>query len=243
MKTPRTGSTRDVAPGQCKNPSGDEGIANRMSTCCPMSPASKRSKSDVAPRMCPHGSCGEVPTPLRWTTRGINSRRRASCRMSSVSGSRSSTPMASDHRSLTGVSTSRSPSTEPRRSAIRTVGSLRRRGSFDPVVDSCSRTLHRSCSCATRVTRRALQPTPRSTVTTSGRAKFVWRESDGSISDIDFHIGHGDMVRLLRRCGFEIEDLIELQAPAEADEEWPHIPLAWARRWPSAEIWRACKAH
>ena len=76
-----------------------------------------------------------------------------------------------------------------------------------------------------------------------GMHRFVWRESDGAISDIDFHIGHGDMVRLLRGCGFEIEDLIELQAPTEADEEWSHIPLAWARRWPSSEIWRARKAH
>jgi SAM-dependent methyltransferase len=76
-----------------------------------------------------------------------------------------------------------------------------------------------------------------------GMHRFVWRESDGSISDVDFHIGHGDMVRLLSGCGFEIEDLIELQAPAEADEEWPHVPVAWARRWPSAEIWRARKAH
>jgi SAM-dependent methyltransferase len=75
-----------------------------------------------------------------------------------------------------------------------------------------------------------------------GMHRFVWRESDGSINEIDFHIGHGDMVRLLRGCGFEIEDLIELQAPVDDGEEWPHIPLAWARRWPSAEIWRARKA-
>jgi len=61
-----------------------------------------------------------------------------------------------------------------------------------------------------------------------GMHRFEWRGDDGAISDIDFHIGHGDMVRLLRGCGFEIEDLIELQAPAEGGHEWSHIPLARA---------------
>jgi hypothetical protein len=73
------------------------------------------------------------------------------------------------------------------------------------------------------------------------RRRFEWRGSDGAISDVDFHLGHGDMVRLLRRSGFEIDDLVELQAPAEGGDEWPHISLEWARRWPSAEVWKAHK--
>jgi hypothetical protein len=41
-----------------------------------------------------------------------------------------------------------------------------------------------------------------------------------------------DMVRLLRTSGFEIEDLIEIQAPYEvADAQaQPYVPLEWARR-------------
>jgi hypothetical protein len=74
-----------------------------------------------------------------------------------------------------------------------------------------------------------------------GMHRFEWRGSNGAISDVDFHVGHGDMVRLLRRCGFEIEDLVELQAPADGGDEWPHISLEWARRWPSAEVWKARK--
>lgn len=74
-----------------------------------------------------------------------------------------------------------------------------------------------------------------------GMHRFEWRDPDGTIGDIDFHLGHGDMVRLLRSCGFEIEDLIELQAPAEGGTEWSHISLEWARRWPSAEAWKARK--
>jgi SAM-dependent methyltransferase len=74
-----------------------------------------------------------------------------------------------------------------------------------------------------------------------GMHRFEWRNADEEITDIDFHIGHGDMIRLLRRCGFAIEDLIELQAPHAGGFEWSHIPLWWARRWPSAEAWRVRK--
>lgn len=28
---------------------------------------------------------------------------------------------------------------------------------------------------------------------------------------MEFHIGHGDMIRLLRSCGFEVKDLIEIR--------------------------------
>ncbi len=51
------------------------------------------------------------------------------------------------------------------------------------------------------------------------------------------------MIRLLRTCGFEIEDLIEIQPPdGGADlESQASVPLEWARRWPSAEAWKARK--
>jgi hypothetical protein len=51
------------------------------------------------------------------------------------------------------------------------------------------------------------------------------------------------MIRLLREHGFEVEDLVEVRAPADA--ETPTDPLAtaeWARRWPIEEAWRARKA-
>jgi len=70
-----------------------------------------------------------------------------------------------------------------------------------------------------------------------GMDRFEW---DGGV---EFHLPHGDWIRLLRRNGFEIEDLIELQAPADAQDH-PHydfVPAAWAKRWPSEEIWRARK--
>jgi SAM-dependent methyltransferase len=67
---------------------------------------------------------------------------------------------------------------------------------------------------------------------------------------VEFHISHGDRIRLLRRCGFEVLDLVELYAE-EGDED-PAIPgpdgssvtyltAEWASRWPGEEIWRARK--
>jgi SAM-dependent methyltransferase len=75
-----------------------------------------------------------------------------------------------------------------------------------------------------------------------GMHRFEWRDQDGVVDEIEFRIGHGDMIRLLRSSGFEVEDLVEIQAPEDPDPQaQPYIPNAWARRWPSAEAWKARK--
>jgi SAM-dependent methyltransferase len=73
-----------------------------------------------------------------------------------------------------------------------------------------------------------------------GMHRFDWREDDGGI---EFHLAHGDWVRLLRTNGFEILDLIELQAPADAvtHEHYDYMTAEWAKQWPSEEIWVARK--
>ncbi len=71
-----------------------------------------------------------------------------------------------------------------------------------------------------------------------GMHRWEWPGEDG----IDFHIGYGDWIRLLRANGFEVEDLIEIQAPKDAEESrYPWADKGWARRWPSEEIWKARK--
>jgi SAM-dependent methyltransferase len=72
-----------------------------------------------------------------------------------------------------------------------------------------------------------------------GMHRFQWLGTDS----VEFHIGHGDMIRLLRRCGFEVEDLIEIQPPPEATTEHTLASLEWARQWPCEEVWRARKTH
>jgi ubiquinone/menaquinone biosynthesis C-methylase UbiE len=60
---------------------------------------------------------------------------------------------------------------------------------------------------------------------------------------VEFHLAHGDWIRVLRRAGFEVEDLVELQAPADAENHpyYDFVSADWARRWPAEEIWVARK--
>jgi SAM-dependent methyltransferase len=71
-----------------------------------------------------------------------------------------------------------------------------------------------------------------------GMHRFEWPEGG-----VEFHLAHGEWIRLLRANGFEILDLIEIQAPAGAEthEYYDFVTADWARRWPSEEIWRARK--
>ncbi len=56
---------------------------------------------------------------------------------------------------------------------------------------------------------------------------------------VEFHLGHGDWIRLLRANGFEVQDLIELWPPEGTDKDGGFVTAEWARRWPSEEVWRA----
>jgi SAM-dependent methyltransferase len=60
---------------------------------------------------------------------------------------------------------------------------------------------------------------------------------------VEFHLGHGEWIRLLRSSGFEIENLVEIQAPpdAEAHSVYDYVTAEWGRRWPAEEIWVARK--
>jgi SAM-dependent methyltransferase len=70
-----------------------------------------------------------------------------------------------------------------------------------------------------------------------GMHRFEWPDDES----VEFHLGHGDMIRLLRRCGLEIQDLIELRPPPGATSHYPFATLDWARRWPGEEVWKARK--
>lgn len=65
--------------------------------------------------------------------------------------------------------------------------------------------------------------------------RFEWPDDEG----VEFHLPHGAMLRLLRASGFEVEDLIEIQAPEGATTRAPVHSPEWARRWPTEEVWKA----
>ncbi len=59
----------------------------------------------------------------------------------------------------------------------------------------------------------------------------------------EFQLTHGDEIRVLRESGFDVERLVEVQAPADAQRHpyyGDHDP-EWARQWPAEEIWVARK--
>lgn len=56
---------------------------------------------------------------------------------------------------------------------------------------------------------------------------------------VEFHLSAGEWIRLLRRRGFEVLDLVELYAPQDETRTPMAIPTTWAQRWPVEEVWRA----
>ncbi len=69
-----------------------------------------------------------------------------------------------------------------------------------------------------------------------GMHRFEWPEGG-----VEFHLGHGEWIDLLRGNGFEIERLLELQAPADAETHhyYSYVTAEWAMQWPTEEIWVA----
>ena len=69
--------------------------------------------------------------------------------------------------------------------------------------------------------------------------RVIWPGDDG----VEFQLGHGDWIALLRDTGFVVERLIELQATESAvtHEYYNDVPVEWARQWPEEEIWVARK--
>jgi SAM-dependent methyltransferase len=57
-----------------------------------------------------------------------------------------------------------------------------------------------------------------------------------------FQLPYGEWIRLFRRSGFTVEDLIEIQPPENAESTYAdYVPLGWARRWPAEHIWKLRK--
>jgi len=69
-----------------------------------------------------------------------------------------------------------------------------------------------------------------------GMHRFEWADQSG----VEFHLGYGDWIRLLRASGFEVLDLIEIRAPDDLAELRGDglVDPDWARKWPAEQIWR-----
>ncbi len=71
-----------------------------------------------------------------------------------------------------------------------------------------------------------------------GMHRFEWPDAGGAV---EYHLSHGDWIDLLRAHGFEVERLVEVQAPerAESHSYYDYVTAEWGRQWPAEEIWVA----
>lgn len=69
--------------------------------------------------------------------------------------------------------------------------------------------------------------------------RLTWPEEEG----VEFNLGYGEWIRVLRDSGLRVDALIELRAPAgaTAHEYYSHMTPEWGRSWPAEQIWVARK--
>ena len=72
-----------------------------------------------------------------------------------------------------------------------------------------------------------------------GMYRLEWPNDPG----VEFHLSHGDWIRILHGAGFEIEDLNDVYPPSDAQTRHDFVTLEWARQWPCEEVWKVRKRH
>jgi SAM-dependent methyltransferase len=94
----------------------------------------------------------------------------------------------------------------------------------------CNSTISTLCMTMEGVGERLVRPQ-------LGLHKTEWSDT----KEVEFHLAHSDWIDLLRRNGFEIERLVELYAPPDAETHsyYKYVTPEWAGRWPAEELWVA----
>jgi len=69
-------------------------------------------------------------------------------------------------------------------------------------------------------------------------------EWPGENEGVNYHLTHGEWIRVLRANGLAVEALHERLAPDDAEDHgyYDFMPADWARRWAAEEVWVATKA-
>ena len=68
-----------------------------------------------------------------------------------------------------------------------------------------------------------------------------WRDAVDEPGGIEFALPISEWVQLFHRTGFDIVDYVEVRAPADATDDRFTVSAAWAREFPSEQIWRLRK--
>ncbi|MGH7570810.1 MAG: class I SAM-dependent methyltransferase [Gemmatimonadota bacterium] len=58
---------------------------------------------------------------------------------------------------------------------------------------------------------------------------------------VEYHLGYGDWIRLFRKHGLIVEDLIELRPGPGATTSYDGWSREWSRRWPAENLWKVRK--
>jgi SAM-dependent methyltransferase len=66
-----------------------------------------------------------------------------------------------------------------------------------------------------------------------------WPGEEGT----EYHLAHSDWIKLLHANGFELEDLVEVYAPTDAEDHgyYETVTAEWAQKWPCEDLWVARK--
>ncbi|HZC53585.1 MAG TPA: class I SAM-dependent methyltransferase [Mycobacterium sp.] len=67
----------------------------------------------------------------------------------------------------------------------------------------------------------------------AGLHRMSWESDPG----VEFHLGHGDWIRVLHASGFEVDDMIEIYASPDSPEDCSFATADWASKWPVEEAW------
>jgi SAM-dependent methyltransferase len=74
-----------------------------------------------------------------------------------------------------------------------------------------------------------------------GIHRLDWRDAVDDPGGIEFMLTFSEWIKLFRATGFEILDLAEIQAPADAVGSRAGISADWARDFPSEHVWTVRK--
>jgi SAM-dependent methyltransferase len=74
-----------------------------------------------------------------------------------------------------------------------------------------------------------------------GMHRFDWRDAAEDPGGIEFNLPVSGWLRLFRDVGFAVEDYVEVQCPPSVDWDTTMATAAWARRWPTEQVWKLRK--
>lgn len=65
--------------------------------------------------------------------------------------------------------------------------------------------------------------------------------NDPKPNGVEFHLSHGNWIKLFRANDLEVDDLIELRPDDNAETRFEHFTHEWSNQWTCEEVWKLKK--